>query len=428
MRFICFLFLSVLSLSSLAQVESVLTFRGQNGDEVNVSKSVDVTRPAPYKIPATCYNQVPYQSYECQNVTRHRQECQWIPSSQRCWSENERICRNVTRTREECHQGPSRQVCTQIPVRRVCTQIPVRQVCRTDNNGRQHCQTVGGGQNCQTVGGGQTCSTVPGERMCRLVSYVDQECQNIPRQRCENVPGRNACRDIPYSENVCGYETRYRAEPYACQRTEYRDETKAKQLNVAIQVQFITNGLVEEFPLEIKVLASNNRFEDFNLSMNLLKEPEVLVLIKKKSLNATESMGVINIEGEVIIEILDNKMVGSIFPTKFTGGKFNKETNLLKLPFEGSISGIGSVEAQIVADPLMGPMHTVVNLKAEYPSSRVNLEKNSLILNLSGLLKGKVSKNNEVSLKIISPNNLQGDLLNIKKPVLERSYQFSFRK
>ena len=427
MRLLSFLLLLV-SFSSLAQVESLINFRGQNAETISVDKSVNVTRPVPYQVPDTCYNQIPYQSYECRDVTRYRQQCTWIPASQRCWTENDRVCRNVTRTRQECHNGPSRQVCTERPSRQVCTERPTREVCRTDSNGQQRCTTVGGGQSCQTVGGGQSCTTVPGERICRDVSYTDQECHNVPRQRCETVPGRNDCRDIPYSEEVCGYETRYRAEPYACQRTEYRDETKVKQLKGAIQVQFITNGLVEEFPLLVQAGAVNAKFEKFEIMVKLQKDPQALVMLRNKKISAQENETEIVLDGEVVIEVIDPKTVAPVFPTQFKGAVFDENKELLSLSFEGPISAIGTIETKIVANPKIGRNKTVVELKASYPSERVTLQNDKLVLNLSRIMQNDLVKRNEVTLKLTAPLAVEGELLNSVKPQMDKSYSFEFKK
>ncbi len=428
MRFLSALFFTILSFSSLAQVNSQLTFRGQNSEVIKIEQNINVTRPVPYQVPSTCTRDVPYQSYDCHDVTRYRQQCSWIPSSENCWSEDERVCRNVTRSREECHSGPSREVCHERPSREVCTERPTREVCHTNPQGHQSCQTVGGGQSCQTVGGGESCSTVPGERICRDVSYTDQECSNVPRRRCENVPGHNDCRDVPYSEQVCGNETHYRQEGYACQRTQYRDESKAKKLTGEILVHFQTNGLVEEFPLNISVAALDAKFDKFVTEVKLLKEPEVLVFLKKKNVKAVESDKEISLEGEIVFEILDLNMVAPAFPVNFKDVSFNQDTSLLSLVIDGSISAMGSVEATITAKPKIGRNKTVAELKASYPSERAGVAGTSLNLNLSGIMQNDLVKKNAISLKLTAPLNVNGDLMNAKIPVMEKSYQLEFKK
>jgi hypothetical protein len=429
MRLFSILLLAVMSLSAAAQVESLIQFRGQNSEVIKVEKNINVVRPVAYDVPDTCYNDVPYQNYECNDVTRYRQACHWVPSSERCWTENDRVCRNVTRTRQECSNGPSRQVCTERPSRQVCTERPTREVCRTDSNGQQRCTTVGGGQSCQTVGGGQSCSTVPGERTCRNVSYTDQECSNVPRRRCETIPARNVCDNVPYTEQVCGNVTRYRQVPYACTRTEYRDETTPKKLTGQIQVHFQTNGLVDEFPLQVKVDAPNAKFETFATAVKLMKEPkEVFVILKKKAVKAEESEKEISLQGEIVLEVVEEKFVTPIFPTGFKNAAFDEDKSILSLGIEGSISAQGAVEAVFVAKPKVGKKKTIAEVKAAYPSQRASIKGSNLELNLAGLLQNDLAKKNELSLKLTAPLIVPGELLNSRKPNLEKSFTIEVRK
>lgn len=428
MRSLSALFLLVVSLSSFAQVESLITFRGQNSEVIKIDKMINVVRPVPYEEPSTCTRDIPYQSWECNDVTRYRQECSWIPSSENCWNENERVCRNVTRTREECHTGPSHQECHERPSREVCVERPTREVCHTNAHGQQSCQTVGGGQSCQTVGGGETCNTVGGDQICRDVSYTDQDCDDVPRRRCENIPGHNDCRDIPYSEEVCGNETRYRQEDYACMRTLYRDVTTPKKLTGEVQIHFQTNGLVEEFPLHMSIAAANAKFESFTSVLKLVKEPKVLVFLKKKEVTATETDQEIILQGNVVVEVLTAEMVTPVFPAKLKDAAFNESNSVLSLGIEGGISAMGSVEAVVTADPKIGRNKTVAELKATYPSDRAVISGSNLNLNLAGLMQNNLAKKNEISIKLTAPLNVPGELMNAKKPVLEKSFNLELRK
>ncbi|MBA2405672.1 MAG: hypothetical protein H0V66_12925, partial [Bdellovibrionales bacterium] len=426
--FLTALFLAAVSLSSFAQVESQINFRGQNSEVIKIEKNINVVRPVPYEVPSTCTRDIPYQSYECRNVTRHRQECHYVPDAQNCWTENERVCRNVTRYRQECHTGPSRQVCHERPSREVCVERPTREVCRTNSQGQETCQTVGGGQSCQTVGGGQSCDTVGGEQICRDVSYTDQDCDNVPRRRCENVPGHNVCRDIPYSEEVCGNETRYRQEEYACMRTLYRDVTTAKKLTGDVQVHFQTNGLVEEFPLHVSVAAPDAKFESFAAAVKLLKEPKVLVFLKKKNVKATETAKEINLQGSIVLEILEANMVTPSFPENLKNAAFNESNSVLSLAIEGGISAQGTVDAKVTANPKIGRDKLVAELKASYPSDRAGVAGSTLNLNLAGIMQNDLAKKNSISIKLTAPFSAAGELLNAKKPVMEKSYNLQLRK
>lgn len=428
MRLVLFGILFFYASLGLAQIESVVNFRGQNAESIQINQSVDVTRSVPYQVPDTCYNQIPYQSYECRNETRYRQDCQWIPESQRCWTENERVCRNVIRTRQECQNGPSREVCHNVPGREVCVERPTRQVCHTNSQGRQSCTTVGGGRSCHMTPGSRECNTVPGERVCRNVSYNDQVCDNVPRRQCERVPGRNACQSIPYAQEVCGYETRYRAEPYACQRTEYRDVTTPKRLSGEIQVHFITNGLVEEFPLQVSVKASNSKFERFETSIRLIKEPKVLVILKKKVVEHQENENEISVNGEIVIEVVEARMIGPVFPKGLKDLAFNEEKSVLSMAIDGGISAQGSLQALMKSQPKWGKAKTVAELKAKYPSERAKITGNVLELNLAGIMEHKLAKKNELTLKLSAPLSISGELLNSLKPELSRDYTLLLKK
>ena len=518
MRFISFLMLAMMSLNSFAQVESQITFRGQNAEVIKIQKDISVVRPVAYQVPDTCSRDIPYQARECNDVTRYRNECRWVPASQDCRTEYDRQCRSVTRTRQECTNGPSRQVCTERPTREVCTdrpdrqectnnpdrqectnnpsqqvctnnpdrqvctdrpsrevcvERPTREVCHTNSRGENTCQTVGGGQSCQTVGGGQSCTTVDGGQscttvgggqtcrtvdggqscrtvdggqscqtvgggqscqtvegpeVCRNVSYQDQDCTDVPRQACTNIPGRNVCENIPYSEEVCGNVTRYRQESYACERTAYRDQATAKKLTGEIQVHFETNGLVEEFPLQISVTATNPKFESFAAVAKLLKEPKVLVFLKKKEVKAEETKTEIKLQGEMVFEIINADSVVPVFPTKLTTPVLNLNTSILSFLIEGGISSQGSVEAQVTADPTIGRQRLVAELKAAYPSDRAGVAANKLSLNLKGLLTGDLAKKNRVNVKLTAPMTVRGELLNATKPSSEKTYSLQLRK
>ena len=500
MRFISFIILAAMSLSSFAQVESQIIFRGQNAEVIKVQKDISVVRPVAYQVPDTCTRDIPYEAHECNDVTRYRNECRWQAAYQDCRTEYDRVCRNVTRTREECTNGPSRQVCVERPTREVCTdrpdrqectnnpdrqectnnpdrqecterpsrevcvERPTREVCRTNSQGENVCQTVGGGQSCQTVGGGQSCrtvdggqscrtvdggqscrtidggqscqtvgggqscQTVEGPQVCRNVSYQDQDCDNVPRQACTTIPGRNVCENIPYSEEVCGNVTRYRQEAYACERTAYRDEATAKKLTGEIQVHFETNGLVEEFPIQINVTAASPKYESFAAVAKLLKEPKVLVFLKKKVVKAEETKTEIKLQGEMVFEIVNADTVVPVFPTKLTTPVLNAETSILSFLIEGGISSQGGVEAQITADPTIGRQRLVAELKTTYPSDRAGVAANKLSLNLKGLMQGGLSRKNRVNVKLTAPMTVRGELLNTKIPASEKTYSLQLRK
>jgi hypothetical protein len=428
MSFLSVFYLLFFSLSTFAQIESIINFHGQNGETVKIDRQVNVVRSAPYQVPDTCYNQIPYQNYECHNETRYRQQCHWIPESESCRMENDRICRNVIRTRQECHQGPDRQVCHEVPGREVCVERPTRRVCHTNPRGQESCTTVGGGRECHTTGGGRQCDRVPGERVCRQVTYTDQDCENVPRRRCERIPGRNDCQRIPYSEQVCAYETRYRKEPYACQRTEYRDVASPKKLSGEVEVRFLTNELVEEFPLQVSLSAIDEKFESFSLAVKLLTGPKVLVVLKKKEIHSVQSETEIKIDGEIILEIIEPKMVAPVFPDLLKNPIFNSKDQTFILNLEGGISAMGSLELHIMNRPMLGKPKTVVQLNSSYPSERVSVKGASLEFRLAGLMQDSLSKKNQIKLKLSAPISVEGELLNPDRPQLQKSFVLEFKK
>jgi hypothetical protein len=422
MRTLLMLMLACLPLLAQAQVERQIIFQGQNAEVIKIDKQVTVVNKVPYEVPSTCTRDVPYQSYECRDVVRHREQCSWIPSSERCWTETDRVCRPVTRSRQECSSGPSRRECTSIPSREVCTDRPTRTVCRTGADGRERCTEVGGGRSCQTVGGGQSCRDVPGERVCRTVNYTEQDCDNVSRRRCETIPGRNQCHSIPYTENVCGNETRYRSESYACTRTQYRDVSTAKKVSGEVRVHIVTNGLVEEFPFLVSVNPVSQEYEAFKIDVKLVKEPKVFVVLRKKNIKiASASAKEIVLEGNVTLEVLEPRMIQVAFPV-ITAAAINEDTSVLKVNLQGPISADGSFELE-----LNHKRRTLAELKALYPSERAKVSESAgkltLEFSLKDLLQGRLRKRKmEMKLKLMAPLNIQGSILNVTQPVTEKVY------
>ena len=428
------LFLSLLvpTLTS-AQIETQFTFNGQNAEVLNAEKKITIVTPEQVEVPSTCYRQVPVGEREvCTNETRYRQECSWIPSSQRCWTESDRVCRSVPRTRQECSNGPSRQVCTDRPSRTVCTERPTRQVCTTRPDGRQHCTTVGGGQHCTQVGGGRDCHTVPGERHCRTVSYSEQECHSVPRQRCETTPGRNDCRNIPYSVPVCRMETQYESESYACTRTQTVNRTAEKTIKAEINVQIITNGLVEEFPMGITLKETSTQFNAFKIDVKLLKEPALFVVLKKKEVKiGTVSKTEIELKAEVILEVLSQEMLPVSFPNAIHKASIDEKTKKMTVIFEGPISAQGEVDFKITHKAFLSSTKTLVEMKDVFPGAKIELgqveDKAALNIDISEAIKRELkSKNMKLTFKLTSEMNLRGELMNEKKPETSKLYEGTF--
>lgn len=432
-RNVALFFLMLVPVLAQAQLESQFTFNGQNAEVLRFEKTIKITTPVQVEVPDTCSRQVPNgQAEVCRNQTRYRQECSWIPSREQCRTENERVCRSVTRYRQECSSGPSRQVCHDIPSRTVCTERPTRQVCTTRPNGTQHCTTVGGGQTCNQVGGGRSCHTEPGERTCRNVSYQDTDCDYVPRQRCETIPGRNDCRDIPYSERVCGMETQYRTETYACTRTETVNRTTEKLIKAETNVSIITNGLVEEFPMSVSIAEENSQYSSFAMTVKLLKEPSVFVVLKKKEVKITSSTEKeINLQGTVVLEVLTKEMLPITFPAAVTTATIEEATKKLTLVFDGAISSQGAVDLSITYKGFLTSLRKIAEIKAEYPSAKIELgtfeNKAALSIDLKDHMLAELQKKNMLlRLTLTGSMNVQGELMNATKPAMTKSYQGPF--
>ena len=425
--------LLLLPTMTYAQLESQFTFSGQNAEVLKAEKKITIVTPEQVEVPDTCYRQVPNgQVRVCRDETRYRQECSWIPSSERCWNDQERVCRTVTRYREECSGSPSREVCTDRPSRQVCTERPTREVCTTRPDGRQHCTTVGGGQHCTTVGGGRDCHTVPGNRTCRQVPYSDQDCDYVTRRRCETIPGRNDCRQIPYSEQVCGMETQYRTESYACTRTQTINRTTEKTVKSETNVQIITNGIVEEFPVAVSVKETSQQFSAFSIEAKLLKEPKAFVVLQKKSSKiASSTEKEIVLQNSIVLEILTQEMLPVSFPVSIASAHIEEASNKMVIVFDGAMSAQGSIDFQITHKAFLSSTKTLVEMKADYPSAKVELgavaDKAALSIDIKDAIKKELKKKNmKLKFNLTSALNLQGEIMNATKPSTSKLYEGTF--
>jgi hypothetical protein len=431
-RFALFIVMLVPSVTN-AQLESLFLFNGQNAEVLTAEKKITVVTPETVQVPSTCWRQVPVGEREvCQDETRYRQECSWIPSSQRCWDDPDRVCRPVTRTRQECHGGPGRTECRDIPSRQVCVERPTREVCTTRPDGRQHCTTVGGGTHCTTVGGGRDCREVPGDRVCRTVTYTDTDCDVVMRRRCEIIPGRNDCRDIPYSVPVCRMETQYGTESYACTKTEVVNRVAEKTLRAETRVQVLTNGLVEEFPVAITIKEENAQFKAFTIDAKLGKEPKVFVVLKNKEVKiAANTKDKIDLTANLVLEVLSAEMLPIALPTAVAKASVSEASKKLVVVFDGQISASGIVDLSITHKGVLTGTRTVAEIKASYPSLGVYLGevegKAALSIDLTNALKRELKKKNmRLRLKLMSPMNLGGELLNAAKPETSKLYEGTF--
>ncbi len=516
-----------------AQLETTLTFNGEPQDSLKIEGLLSVIRPVTVQVQSTCVRQVPHQENVCRDVTRYRQECHNVPSSQSCSTEYNNVCRQVTRTREqcspgpsqrvchenptrqecttgpsrqvcherpsseECSSGPSRQVCHQNPSRQecstgpsrqecserpshqVCTERPTREICHTNpTSGQQVCSTVGGGQSCttvgggqdcrtvpgqescrtvgggqscesvpgertcrtvpggqacasipgeqscRTVGGGQSCETVPGDDICRTVSYQDQECEQVPHDVCRTIPSHKECEDIPYSQNVCGPETVFTSENYACMKDEVQQLNVSKKVSANIAVDIKTNNLTGQFPILMVLKGEQAENTSFALAATLAQDPNLLVVVKSKKVEiASEDKDRIMLDGTISIEMIDPKTVQTTFPKSFGDIALTKKTSKLLANINGTLAEKGSVDVVI-----MNGRKQIAVLKAAYPSERVQIVTNrrqtSIAMDLTGLITERISVDDSLSMniKLGAGLNIEGEILNVKKPVNEKQF------
>jgi hypothetical protein len=516
-----------------AQLETTLNFNGELQDSLKIDGLLSVIRPVTIQVPGTCVRQVPHQENVCRDVTRYRQECHNVPSSQSCSTQYDNVCHPVTRTREQCtagpsqrvchenptrqectsgpsrqvchdrppreectsgpsrqvcHQnpsrqecssGPSRQECSERPSRQVCTERPTHQVCHTNPvSGQQVCATVGGGQSCQTVGGGQDCRTVPGEQscrtvgggqscdsvpgdricrtvsdgqacatipgeqscrtvgggqscetvpgddICRTVSYQDQECEQVPREVCRTIPSHKECEDIPYSQNVCGPETVFTSQEYACMKDEVQQLNISKKVSANIAVDIKTNNLMGEFPILMTLKGEQAENTSFALAASLDQDPSLLVVVKSKKIEITsENKDQIMLDGTISLEMIDPKTVQTTFPKSFGDIILTKKTSKLLANINGTVAEKGSVDLIV-----MNGRKQVAVLKAAYPSEKIQIVKDrrqtSIAIDLMGLITERISVDDtlSISIKLGAGLNIEGEILNVKKPVNEKLF------
>jgi hypothetical protein len=163
-----------------------------------------------------------------------------------------------------------------------------------------------------------------------------------------------------------------------------------------------------------------------------MKQPGVFVVLKKKdvkvaSVTATE----IVLKSSLVLEVLEERMLPIAFPSAIASASIEAATEKLTLIFEGPISAEGSVDLAITHKAFLGSTKTIAELKAEYPGPKVELgqveNKAALNINLKGAVVRELKKKNmKLKFKLASKLNLQGEIMNEKKPSTEKSYEGTF--
>jgi hypothetical protein len=431
-RNIALFFLMLVPSMTYAQLDSQFVFSGQNAEFLKAEKKVSIVTSTQVQVPSMCSRQVPYQENVCKNVTRYRQDCHWVAAHEVCTNQIERECDSVPRSRQVCASSGSETVCTDVPSREVCTERPEREVCRTRSDGTQSCNTVGGGTHCTTVGGGQSCRQVPGQRECHTEYYNEEVCSNVSRRVCQNVPRENVCESVPYVKNECAMETKYRLETYACTETQTVNRTTEVSLKSEINVQILTNGLVEEFPVAISIKEVSSDYQAFTIAAKLLKEPKLFVILKKKEVKvASRTEKEILLQSSVVLEVMTKEMLPFAFPKAIVSASIEGATSKLTIVFDGALSAQGAVDLMITHKAFLRSLKTMAEMKAEYPSAKVEVgsfgEKAALSINLKESIKHELeSRNMLLKFNLTSALNLQGEIMNMTKPVTSKLYEGTF--
>lgn len=227
-------------------------------------------------------------------------------------------------------------------------------------------------------------------------------------------------------------ETQYETEAYACTRTETVNRTAEKTIKAEINVQIMTNGLVEEFPMAITLKETSSQFDAFTIDAKLLKEPAVFVVLMKKEVKIADSTkDEILLEAEVVLEVLSKEMLPIAFPTAIHKATVDKKTKKMTIVFEGPISAQGEVDFKITHDSFWTSKKTIAEMKEAFPSAKIELgqveDKAALSIDLTDALKHELKKSNMLlKLKLTSEMNLRGELMNTTKPENSKLYEGTF--
>lgn len=225
-------------------------------------------------------------------------------------------------------------------------------------------------------------------------------------------------------------QTRYRVETYACVETRRIERKVEKTIKAETEVQILTNGIVEEFPMSVALQASED-YKKFQVQTSLVKQPSVFVVLKKQQAKVESATAKeIIVKSTVVLEILKQEMLPISFPTAIAKASVDKETKKLTIEFEGDISPVGSIALRMTYKPFLRSVRTVAELKGSYPSEEIQLgvvgEKAALSIDLSKSLQHELMKKNMMfRIDMASEMNLQGEILNEKKPETKKEFGYT---
>jgi hypothetical protein len=199
-------------------------------------------------------------------------------------------------------------------------------------------------------------------------------------------------------------------------------------LKVETDVQFITNGLVDEFSLSIVARETNPQFSAFSIDTTLVDEPKVFVVLRKKSIKVVaNNQKEIVAQANIVLEVLNREMLPLSFPTAVREAVVSQKTKKLVVTFDGSISSSGTVEVKLTHKPFLSGTKTVAELREVYPSAKIELgmigEKAALSVDLSSEVQRDLKKNMKLKIVLETNPSFQGDLLNSVKPQTFKKFE-----
>lgn len=204
-------------------------------------------------------------------------------------------------------------------------------------------------------------------------------------------------------------------------------------LKATTNVQILTNGLVEEFPVLVSIKPTNDLYSSFILEAKLLKQPKLIVVVKKNNIKIVNSSSpsVLQLEGTLVLEVMTNEMFPVSFPTEVSSAMIEQDAQKMTIVFEGGISAQGSVDLIVTHKAFLARAKTIVELKQDYPSKTIELgqvqNKAALSIDLKEIEVGELKKKNmKMNLTLSSSANLQGTVLNDTKPATTKLYEGIF--
>lgn len=274
------------------QVEETYTVEVPYQDTETYVENVPYTVRVPYTDYETDYRQ----EYQCQNVTRHRQEC---------------------RNEQKCYLIPG----------------------------------TGGGQQCRQV---EECGVnVHGQRICKTRTVCDGA-SNPPQQRCDN---QQVCHNVPYTDRECSYvnvpyrrevtryrdETHYRQETRTRTVTRYRNETRTRTVTrtrTETRTREVTKYRDEERCCVTKTRQVFDRQLSFNVEVVFPQEAQLVA-------NETETLNVKLVSADaagaqVQVDIVDS-IYGYTIASQSANGASIQVVLALAPKFDLTNAGISSI-------------------------------------------------------------------------------------